>query len=103
MLRTWLPLSLSWQTTATATSYGYMVSTASNFVSTVVNGVGLSIPSAGLSGLAPAIYYWEANAANSGGNSLWSSVWSFNTLPATPPSAPVLSSPSNNATGTALS
>ena len=92
-----ISLSLSWQTAATATSYGYQVSTASNFATTVVNGAGLTATSASISGLAASsTYYWEANAVNAGGIGAWSGVWSFTTMAL--PAAPALSSPTNGAT-----
>ena len=52
-----------------------------------------------VSGLANnTIYYWQVNAKNSGGTSVYSGAWSFTTILA-PPAAPTLASPANAATG----
>ena len=94
-------LTLTWSTSSNATSYGVQVSTTSNFVTLLVNDVGLTSTSKTLSGLNQGTtYYWRINATNVSGTSQWSAVNSFSTL-APPllavPSAPVLSSPSNMA------
>ncbi len=79
-------------------SYGIQVSTASAFSSFIANQTGIAANNGlSLSGLAAnTIYYWHANATNSGGTSLWSATWTFATI-SSAPSAPILSSPVNNA------
>jgi hypothetical protein len=42
------------------------------------------------------VYYWRVRAANKGGNSNWSTMWSFKTAPI--PLKPILVSPANNST-----
>jgi hypothetical protein len=90
-------LSLNWGASATATSYGVMVSTAANFATTVSSQTGLTGVTAALSGLANlTTCYWEVNAANIGGTSGWSGAWSFTTIVAAP-IAPTLASPTTGA------
>jgi hypothetical protein len=74
-------LSLNWDTVPGAVSYALAVSTAADFGSTVSSRTGLTGASASMANLAGGTtYYWEVNAANIGGASLWSSAWSFTTL-----------------------
>ena len=89
--------TLSWNTVTGATSYSVLVSTSTGFTTTIVSQTSLTGLSASVSGLAnSATYYWEANATNAGGTSVWSSMWSFTTMAI--PVAPTLSSPTNGAT-----
>jgi hypothetical protein len=89
--------TLSWSTVAGATTYNVLVSSASNFSSTVSSQSGVAGLSVTVSGLANgASYYWEVSATNTGGTSAWSGVWSFTTIIATP-IAPTLAAPTNNA------
>ncbi len=89
-------LTLSWNSSALATSYGVQVSTSANFNTTVFQQTGLSAPSAALTGLANGtIYYWSANAANANQTSSWSVAWSFLTIAAF--GAPPLVTPTNSA------
>ena len=92
-------VTMNWGAVTGAASYSVLVSTAANFAATVSSQTGLTGVSASLSGLAnSATYYWEVNAANIGGTSAWSGVWSFTTIiPA--PAAPVLAAPTNGAVG----
>ncbi len=86
---------LSWNSVTTATSYRLDVSTTSDFSTTVYSEGSLTATSQQVTGLANVItYYWRVNAANSGGITGWSSVWSF----ATVPSVVSLSSPANGVT-----
>ena len=88
--------TLNWTAVTGATSYGCQVSTASTFISTVLNQTGLTATSATASGLVNSTtYYWRANATNGTGTSAWSAVWSFATIP--PTAVVVLSSPVNGA------
>jgi hypothetical protein len=95
--------SLKWNTAANAVTYEVQVSTASDFSAVVSSQTGISdttyVPS-GLSGNTQ--YYWHVRAVNSAGTSAYSSVRNFTTANP-PPAAPVLSSPSNSATGVSTS
>ncbi len=92
-------LTLTWNASNGATSYGVQVSTDLNFSTTVVNQSGVTTTSFDLSGLSSVTtYYWRVNAANSGGTSAYSSVFDFTTILAAP-GAPVLVSPADEATG----
>jgi hypothetical protein len=95
--------NLQWNASSGATSYQAQVSTASGFSSIIFDQSGISTTNVTAS---PALnsnttYYWRVNASNSSGTSGWSTVRSFTTAaaPTTPPSAPTLSAPVNNATG----
>ncbi len=89
--------TLSWNAANRATSYQLQVSISSNFSTTVVNQSGITETSYSVSELAGNTrYYWRVKAANNGGVSDWSSVWSFMTI-VTPPSAPTLATPTNGA------
>jgi hypothetical protein len=89
-------LSLSWNTVSDAATYNLQVSTSMNFTTMVSSQPGLSGLSASVGSLANgATYYWEVSAANAGGTSGWSSVWSFTTIAL--PGKPILSSPGDGA------
>ncbi len=91
---------LSWNPSMYATSYHIQVSTTADFATTFLDN-SITGSSASVSGLTVgATYFWRVQAVNSVGISPWSSIWSFNTL-SQPPTAPVLSSPANLATGIA--
>ncbi len=91
-----LTASLSWNASATATSYAVQVSTDPNFGSTVINRPGLTTTSSALSGLTNGIvYYWRVSATNVAGTSAWSATRSFTTVL----NPPALSAPNNGATG----
>ncbi len=91
-------VTLSWSAATGATSYSALVSTTSTFATTVSSQAGMTGVSAAVSGLANSTaYFWEVNAANAGGTSSWSGVWSFTTVVA-PPSAPALASPASGST-----
>ena len=90
-------LTMNWGMVTGATSYSIQIATVSTFASTVSSQTGVTDTSLSLTGLANSTtYYWEVNATNGGGTSGWSSVWNFRTIIAAP-SAPELSSPTNNA------
>jgi hypothetical protein len=92
--------TLSWNAVAGAGSYAVQVSALSGFTTTIFGQSGLTGLSAVVGGLAGGTtYYWEASASNAVGAGNWSSSWSFTTAT----SAPVLSSPANNASGLPLS
>lgn len=95
-------LTLSWNASPDAASYGVQVSTSSTFSAFIVNDIGLTSTTMALPTLAQGTtYFWRINASNVSGTSQWSAVNSFSTVAApviVVPSAPVLSSPSNAAT-----
>ncbi|MCD6201542.1 MAG: hypothetical protein J7K46_07030, partial [Bacteroidales bacterium] len=97
-----LDATLSWSSVSGATSYHVEVSTASDFGTTMVDETVTSTSFTFNGELSNATqYYWRVSSVNSGGESSWSSVWSFTTIPAIPAS-PTLSSPSDGSTDIAL-
>jgi chitinase len=74
--------TLSWYPSSGATSYRLQVSTDSTFASTpTLDQSGIIPTSYAVTGLTNnTTYYWRVNAANTGGNSRWSTVNSFTTL-----------------------
>ena len=92
--------TLSWNSSAGATSYALQVATDASFAHIVISVSSLSGTSYGASGLSNStIYYWRVNATNSYGTSSYSTVYHFTTEAATtPPSIPTLASPANSAT-----
>jgi len=97
-------LTLSWNATTGAAMYNVMVSTSSSFATTFLSQTGLTTLSKSLSSLVnSATYYWEVAATDANGNTLgWSAPNSFTTIMAAPGSV-TLSSPTNGATGQAVS
>ncbi|MBD3615416.1 MAG: T9SS type A sorting domain-containing protein [Gracilimonas sp.] len=96
--------TLQWNSADRADTYHVQVATSTDFSSPVVDQSGLSQTNYQPAGLNHSTtYYWRVRAANQGGNSEWSDIWSFTVKdpPATPPNAPTLVSPSNGATGVA--
>jgi hypothetical protein len=72
--------TLSWNSSAGATSYGLQVSTSSSFSTVIVNQTAIAPTSFGVGGLANnTTYYWHVNATGTGGTSAWSSTSSFTT------------------------
>ena len=93
-------LTLSWNSSARATSYAAEVSTVSTFATSIFYQAGLSGSPAAVSGLSAGTgYYWRVDANDASGTSAWSTVRYFTTAFA----VPTLSSPVNGATGQALS
>jgi hypothetical protein len=96
--------TLSWSSVSYAGYYGVQISTSPGFETTVLNVNGLNNPGYTVQPgtLANGImYYWRANASNTGGTGLWSAVWHFTTVVAPPP-PPSLISPANGATGVSV-
>jgi hypothetical protein len=97
-----LALTLNWNTSAGAFSYGVQVSLSSTFGTTIFSQSGATLTSTVVNGLANATtYYWRANAADTTGDTSWSGAWSFTTIVA-PPASPALVAPSSGATGEPL-
>ena len=97
---------LVWNTANGASTYGLQVSTQSNFASTIISQTGIGATQKQISGLSSnTVYYWRVNAANSGGTSSWSDVWSFTSATggdSLPPATPTITTPVNNQTNTLL-
>ncbi len=94
-----LNVSLQWNTADGADSYHVQVSTSNTFSTTVIDQSSLQTTSLLVSNLSNGVtYYWRVRASNSNGTSVWSDVWSFTTV-IIAPTAPILLSPANGATG----
>ncbi|MCL6260786.1 Ig-like domain-containing protein [Aquiflexum sp. TKW24L] len=96
-------LTLQWNAGVGAKTYGVQISKESNFASLFLDNPAVTSTSLQVNNLQAGVtYYWRVSATNESGSSNYSSVWSFQTkLAVIPPPAPVLTSPSNNATGLA--
>jgi len=94
--------SLTWSTVDSAVTYRIQLSTDSTFLSTVIDDSSLTAGSKTLttSLVTGTKYYWRVDAKNNNGTGSWSTVWNFTTA-ASAPSAPILTSPSDAATGVA--
>jgi hypothetical protein len=103
--------AFSWSQSAGATTYRIQIATSNTFspasepssFAPILDQSGISAtsftPNAGvLSGITQ--YYWRMSASNAGGDSPWSEVRSFTTLP--PPNAPLLIAPTNAAINQSL-
>ncbi len=99
-----LTAQLDWSDATGAASYGVQVSTSPTFATYVINVSNLPISqysvSSGLSN--NTLYYWRANASNTGGAGSWSAVWSFTTVTVSLPSPVTLLTPLNGAIGQSL-
>ncbi|MCX6134195.1 MAG: fibronectin type III domain-containing protein [Ignavibacteriales bacterium] len=96
-------LTLGWNAAQGATNYRVQVSTSTNFASLVMDDPTVTGTSRSVGPLANNTqYYWRVSAANAGGTSQYSTVWSFTTIVAAPP-APTLSLPLNNSVDQPLS
>jgi hypothetical protein len=94
-------ITLSWNQSANAATYGIQVSTTSSFATFVINETGLINPTKSQTGLSQGTtYYWRINATNTSGTSQWSPAYSFSTVaaPVILPTAPTLISPANLST-----
>jgi len=75
-----IPVTMSWQPAAGATSYRLQLAIDANFSQPVVDQSGISQTSRSVSGLNPFTqYFWRVNATNPMGTSDWSQSWSFTT------------------------
>jgi hypothetical protein len=95
----WRKISVS----GNITNYTVQVSQNESFTQIVVNEYPtdtlFTIPTGTLSG--SATYYWRVSATNAGGTGDYSSIWHFTTAIA-PPAVPQLLTPTNSATGVAV-
>ncbi len=97
-----LSTTLTWGTSASATSYRVQLSTDSAFGSTLVDDSNLTVTSQAVGPLpGNTIFYWRASASNAAGASAFSTRRSFNTTLGIP-TAPTLLLPAQNATGVAV-
>ncbi len=75
-------IPFSWNTVSGAASYSMQLSTASTFLTTVTNQIGLTTGTSQVTSLSKnKNYYWKVNATNAAGKSAWSSIWSFTVTP----------------------
>jgi len=73
-------VTLSWNSSAQAQSYGGQLSTSSTFASTIFLNTGLTTFNTVAAGLViNTIYYWRVNASNAIGTSAWTASRRFNT------------------------
>ena len=94
--------TLEWNMVTGADTYSIEIATDATFSMIIDSQSGLTDPSTIAVGLLNnQIYYWHVRSHNAGGDSPWSSTWSFTTIPAIA-DAPVLSSPSDLSTDVAL-
>jgi hypothetical protein len=83
--------AFDWNDAANATGYELQVSTTNTFASTIISQTALTASNYTTStALANStVYYWRVRAKNALGNSAWSTVWSFTTIPVAPPAPSV--------------
>ena len=94
--------TLEWTPATGADTYQIQVSASIDFSTTVLDQSGITGTTTTLSGLSNSItYYWRVLSHNAGGDSPWSSTWSFTTIPAIA-DAPILTAPSDLSTDIAL-
>jgi uncharacterized protein (TIGR02145 family) len=91
-----IPLTLAWNPSAGATSYGIQISKNNSFADICHSAGGLTTTSYGVSGLVCGTrYWWRVNATSPNGTSDWSGARSFSTFSL---DMPALSSPAYNET-----
>jgi hypothetical protein len=96
--------TMSWNASATAISYRLQISTSATFASTVIDQSAIATTSKAIAGLSNGtVYYWRVSATNATGPGPYSSIWTFTTIVASAPLAPLLASPPNGATNQSLS
>jgi hypothetical protein len=72
--------TLSWDASSSATSYRLQVSTSSSFSSLVFDDSTITATSKQIGSLSySTTYYWQVNAKNNNGTSVWSCTWWFTT------------------------
>lgn len=73
--------ALTWNRVSGATTYHLQLSTVPDFVNLIVNDSSISTVSMTVSPFSSStLYYWRVRAKNAGGESPWSSSWSFSTV-----------------------
>ncbi|MDP1676629.1 MAG: putative collagen-binding domain-containing protein, partial [Bacteroidota bacterium] len=94
-----MPLTFRWNVSQGATEYRLQIATDSTFATIVLNDSTLTDTTRTVSSFQSFTkYYWRVGAKNIAGQSPFSTVWTYTTS-ITPPNAPLLSSPNDNATG----
>lgn len=94
--------TLSWTSAVGATTYRVQLSTSQTFATTLVDDSTVTGTTKAITGLSNSTnYYWRVSASNAGGTSAFSIIRGFTTVIAAP-SAPLLISPVDNATGVAI-
>lgn len=94
---------LCWDVSNDATSYRLQLSSNSSFSSTLYDINNIESTSYKITGLNySSKYYWRVSASNQTGNSSFSNIWSFTTIPSIP-EKPILISPSNSSNEISIS
>jgi hypothetical protein len=76
------------------------VSTDSSFLSTIISQKAMDSTHYRITGLTKNTkYYWRVNSSSAVGNSPWSTIWHFTTIPSPPSTVPYLIFPSSGAAG----
>lgn len=96
------PVTMVWDTTASAASYRLQVSTDPGFGTMVYNDSTITVPTKQVPGLGYTTqYYWRVRGKSAWGVGAYSDVYNFTTAVA-PPAAPVAVSPAANAVDVAV-
>jgi len=78
-------VTVSWNTVQNATSYKLQIADNNGFTNPLVDVANITATEYQTSGLGRSSeYFWRVRAVNAGGESAWSSVWSFETMEADP-------------------
>ncbi|MEW5798553.1 MAG: fibronectin type III domain-containing protein [Bacteroidota bacterium] len=90
-----LALQLRWSQVHSAASYRVQLSLRSDFSALILDSTSVQDTTLQVQSLTTdTLYYWRVAAVNSGGQGVWSAVWSFATIPQQP-AIPAISSPAN--------
>lgn len=82
-----MPTAFSWSDVGNASSFNLQVSTNSTFTSIVADVKNILQPTANIQLQPTTTYYWRVRSADLTGYGTWSSVWSFQTMPAGSPAS----------------
>lgn len=89
-------LRLTWLRSNNATAYHVQVSLYADLSNAFIDNASVNDTSIQVESLfRDTTYYWRVAAVNSGGQGVWSAVWSFRTIPQQP-AMPTISSPEDN-------